>query len=130
MKIVMGAGGEGASIIQHTVTLSFIESSCPVVPITSHIYFCIFFNIFNNPCVSFLRIWMTSADSWEILRKCSEIFKTSLKNCQNALFYHFSKDLTNNALIYFEYGRKSQIIWKIWENLRKLLKIFASNAIF
>ena len=86
-------------------------------------YFRIFFNKVNKPCVKFLRVWTKNANCWDILRKFSNIFKTFLRKFLKMQYYSiFSKNLTNRALNFCTFGRKTKIVGKI-------LKIFDENSI-
>ena len=77
-------------------------------------YFNIFFKKVNKPWVHFLCVWTENTICWKFLRKFSyEIAK-------NALFLHiFQKNLTNHALIFRAFGRKTHC-WEILRNFRKI----------
>ena len=57
-------------------------------------------------------------NSLEILRKFSKIFeKFSSENCLKCIILaYFSNKLTNYALIFCAFGRKTEIVGKFWEN--------------
>ena len=85
-------------------------------------YFCIFFKIINKPGVNFSRVW-TKNNFLENLRSL-KIYKKFLKKiCSECIiFVYFSKYLTNHALIFCAFGRKSQWVGEILRNLWKYLK--------
>ena len=76
-------------------------------------YFSIFFKRFNKPYVNFSRLWTKNTICWEILRNFRKFSKDFLENLENSIILaYFSKNLTNNALIFRAFGRKLQILGK------------------
>ena len=56
-------------------------------------------------------------NSWEILRKFRKFSKNFLRKFRKILVLaYLSKNLTNHALIFCAFGRKTQIVVKFWEN--------------
>ena len=65
-----------------------------------------------------------NTNCWEILRKFSKIVKEFLKKIAQFLAY-FSKNLTNHALIFCAFGRKTHMLG----NSEKILKVFDETSI-
>ena len=65
------------------------------------------------------------------MRKSSKILKTFLQKVgKYALLAYFSTNLTTYALIFYAFGRKSQILWKIWKNSQIFWWKFYRKLIF
>ena len=84
-------------------------------------YFCIFFKKFNKPWVYFWRVWTKNLiywKFWENFRNFRKIFVRKLRKCM--ILAYFSTDLTNFAVIFRAFGRKSKL-WKIFQKFFKLV---------
>ena len=63
--------------------------------IAKNALFCIFFNIFSKPCVTFSRVWTKNANCWEIL-KISDENSIEKLNFYFILNFIFRKFVTKN----------------------------------
>ena len=80
-------------------------------------YLSIFYKRFNKPCVDFLRVWTKNKSYWKIWEKFRNFSKNLLRKMRKCIILaYFSKNLTNYALIFRAFGRKTQIVGKCWEN--------------
>ena len=82
---------------------------------------------FNKLSISFLSGWTKNAICRKFFRKFSkrlqQNFLRKLRKC--IILAYFSENLTNHALIFRAFGRKTQIDRKFWENF----EIFDQNSI-
>ena len=88
-------------------------------------YFSIFFKKFNKPWVNFSPFGRKKPKMLGNFEKFSKNFLRKLQKC--IILANFSKDLTNYALVFRAFGRKTQIVGN-FENfsknfLRKLQKM-------
>ena len=74
-----------------------------------------------------------NTNSLAILRNFRKFSKNFYRKFRKVNYFSiFSKSLANNALIFFAFGRKLQIVGKFWEkfgNFEKNLEIFDENSI-
>ena len=80
---------------------------------------------FNKPWVNFWLVWTKNTKCWEILRKCSKIFKKFIQKFVKMLYC---------SIFFKRFNKPMRSFFAIWTKKHKLLgnfekKIFDENSI-